>query len=200
MSRSACVHGVVAGSDGRRWWSWCRSADPARPRVRSVWVLGIPILLQLLSARRGSSLLVRGSGRLRSPTPCRSRGPPVRGRPDVAVKMDSEYELEYDIDNTIKKQVRNEAARGSTAWFAGTAVCVAVGVRSVCLPSGMALGFNGGMSQNNVSNLGISYEPLLKSCTQILKKRILFWADRDFRPAFVRWFRSISKTVPVLCR
>ena len=109
----------------------------------------------------------------------------------------------YDIDNTIKKQLRNDAARGSTAWFAGTAVCVAVGVRSVCLPSGMALGFNGGMSQNNVSNLGISYEPLLKSCTQILKNESYFGlieTNQDFRPAFVRWFRSISKTVPVLYR
>ena len=119
-------------------------------------------MLLLLSARRGSSAALAACLAVRSP--CRSRGPPVRGRPDVAVKMDSEYELEYDIDNTIKKQLRNEAARGSTAWFAGTAVCVRV--RSLCLPSGMALGSNGGMSQNNVSNLGISI--LVRAIAQIM--------------------------------
>ena len=112
----------------------------------------------------------------------------------------------YDIDNTIKKQLRNEAARGSTAWFAGTAVCVAVGVRSVCLPSGMALGFNGGMSQNMKIMYRISVSRTSHCSNHALKflKNESYFGlietNQDFRPAFVRWFRSISKTVPVLYR
>jgi len=40
-----------------------------------------------------------------------------------------------------KKELRNDTARGSTAGFGGTGVCV--GVRFVSLPSGRARGFNG---------------------------------------------------------
>jgi hypothetical protein len=40
-----------------------------------------------------------------------------------------------------KKDLRNDTARGSTAGFGGTGVCV--GVRFVSLPSGRARGLNG---------------------------------------------------------
>ena len=60
--------------------------------------------------------------------------------------VNMQYEFEYLIPylhviRYQKKELRNETARGSTAGFGGTGVCV--GVRFVSLPSRRARGFHG---------------------------------------------------------
>ena len=100
-----------------------------------------------LSSNDNPGHIPRGSSHRISPTQQKNLVGALHSRP-VPVKLSGSNDKiqagrhHPKISNSYqKKELRNDTARGSTAGFGGTGVCV--GVRFVSLPSGRARGFNG---------------------------------------------------------